>query len=128
MRNELIVRAMTLPALPAVTPDLERPVLGRLKSTGNPQGEAWSIFTANLASGRTVLPPEPDEFDTVGQRVTTRAGSHIRDWTDTNLASFAIHANCRMVSFDADFEKYQNADSALHFLHLKPRFKDAVKI
>ena len=86
--------------------------------------EAWSICTAHLASGRSVLLPEPVGLDAVWQRLTTRSGFHVRDWTDAYLASFAIHANCRMVSFDAGFAKYQNPDSGLNFLHLKQELEN----
>ena len=89
--------------------------------------EAWSIYTAHLATGCSVLLPEPDGLDAVWQRLTTRPGFHIRDWTDAYLASFAIHANCRMVSFDAGFKKYQNLEDGLNFLHLKPEPEDSVK-
>ena len=83
-------------------------------------GEAWSIYTAHLASGRSVLLPEPDGLDVVWQRISTAPSFHIRDWTDAYLASFAINANCRMVSFDAEFAKYQKPGVGLDFLQLKP--------
>lgn len=82
--------------------------------------EAWSIYTAHLASGRSVLLPEPDGLDVVWQRISTAPNFHIRDWTDAYLASFAITAHCRTVSFDAGFAKYQKPDVGLDFLHLKP--------
>ena len=89
--------------------------------------EAWSIYTAHLASGRSVLLPEPDGLDTAWQRLTAKAGFQIRDWTDAHLASFAILANCRMVSFDAGFAKYQNLEGGLNFLHLQPAPGASVK-
>lgn len=82
--------------------------------------EAWGIYTAHLASGRSVLLPEPDGLDAIWQRLSTAPAFHIRDWTDAYLASFAISANCRMVSFDAGFTKYRNQNVGLDFLHLKP--------
>ena len=85
--------------------------------------EAWSIYTAHLASGRSVLLPEPDGLDAVWQRLSTTPNFHIRDWTDTYLASFAISANCRLVSFDAGFAKYQKPGVGLDFLHLKPELE-----
>lgn len=86
--------------------------------------EAWSIYTAHLHSGRSVLLPEPDGIDVAWQRLSTVANFHTRDWTDTYLASFAIQADCRMVSFDAGFARYrkvgQSQDVGLDFLHLQP--------
>jgi uncharacterized protein len=82
--------------------------------------EAWGIYTAHLASGRSVFLPEPDGLDAVWQRLSASQNFHIRDWTDAYLASFAIQAHCRMVSFDAGFAKYQKPDVGLDFLHLKP--------
>ena len=86
--------------------------------------EAWSIYTAHLASGRGVLLPEPDGIDVVWQRLSTVPNFHTRDWTDVYLASFAIQADCRMVSFDAGFAQYQQVGQSqevgLDFLHLRP--------
>ena len=85
--------------------------------------EAWHIYTAHLASGRSVLLPEPDGIDLVWQRMSTAPNFHTHDWTDAYLASFAIQAGCRMVSFDAGFAQYQKVgqshDVGLDFLHLK---------
>jgi uncharacterized protein len=92
--------------------------------------EAWSIYTAHLATGRSVLLPEPDGIDVVWQRLSTAPSLHTRDWTDAYLASFAIQANCRLVSFDAGFAQYEetgsNEDSGLDFLHLTPAIKAIV--
>ena len=86
--------------------------------------EAWHIYTAHLASGRSVLLPEPEGIDLVWQRLSTAPNFHARDWTDAYLASFAIQADCRMVSFDAGFARYQKVgpsqDVGLDFLHLAP--------
>ena len=86
--------------------------------------EAWSIYTAHLATGRCVLLPEPDGIDAVWKRLSTAPAFHIRDWTDAYLASFAIEDHCRLVSFDAGFAKYQSPNVGLDFLHLKPGIKD----
>ena len=85
--------------------------------------EAWSIYSAHLATGRSVLLPEPDGLDMVWQRLSSTKSFHIRDWTDVYLASFALCADCRLVSFDAGFFQYQNTinneDTGLDFLHLR---------
>lgn len=86
--------------------------------------EGWSIYTAHLETGRSVLLPEPDGIDAVWQRLSCIESFHIRDWTDAYLASFAMCADCRLVSFDAGFAQYQNKtknqDAGLDFLQLRP--------
>ena len=89
--------------------------------------EAWGIYTAHLASGRSVLMTEPAGIDMMWQRLSTLPKFHIRDWADSYLASFAISTNCRMVSFDAEFAKYQKPGVGLDFLHLKPAVKATVE-
>jgi uncharacterized protein len=89
--------------------------------------EAWSIYTAHLASGRSFLMTEPDGVDTLWQRLSSLPNFHIRDWTDAYLTSFAIQGHYRMVSFDAGFERYQKPDVGLDFLLLKPELKAAAK-
>ena len=59
--------------------------------------EAWSIYSAHLSTGRSVLLPEPDGIDAVWQRLSSAEKFHSRDWTDAYLASFALCADCRLV-------------------------------
>ncbi len=47
--------------------------------------------------------------------LTLRDGLEQRDWTDAYLASFAMTAACRMVSFDKGFAQYEG----LQFLQLE---------
>ena len=89
--------------------------------------EAWDIYSAHLSTGRSGLISEPDDIDAVWQRLSTAQGFHVRDWTDTYLASFAICGGYRLVSFDAGFAKYQSKaknqqgkhDAVLDFLQLR---------
>lgn len=89
--------------------------------------EAWRIYTAHLRTGRSLLLPEPDGVDVLWQRLTCAENFHIRDWTDAYLASFAMCADCRLVSFDAGFAQYQGKEHGnpavqgvrLEFLHLR---------
>ena len=89
--------------------------------------EAWRIYTAHLASGRSVLLPESKGIEIVWQRLTTATGFHTGDGTDACFASSAIQADCRMVSFDAGFARFKKVgpsqDVALNFLHLKPELE-----
>ncbi|MEO6017082.1 MAG: TA system VapC family ribonuclease toxin [Polaromonas sp.] len=68
--------------------------------------EAWAIYDAHLGSGRVLLLPEPASTETQMRRYNTRPGFHVRDWTGAWLASFAVTAGCRMVSFDSGFQQY----------------------
>ena len=96
--------------------------------------EAWGIYIAHLSTGRSVWLPEPDGIDAVWQRLSSTENFSIRDWTDAYLASFAFCAECRLVSFDAGFVKYQldglgenpsklkPQSIGLEFLHLRAGF------
>ncbi len=77
--------------------------------------EAWDIYTAYLSSGRATFLPEPATTEAQMRSFTTRPGFRVRDWTDAYLASFAVTAGCRMVSFDSGFKQYETLD----FLPLK---------
>lgn len=77
--------------------------------------EAWSIYAAHLASGRTLFLHEPATLEEQVQRYITKAGFNLRDWTDAWLAGFAVAAGCRLVSFDGGFEQFDGLD----LLHLK---------
>ena len=81
---------------------------------------AWSIYTAHLASSRSLLPSYCLKLDAVWQRLSTVPAFHIRDWTDAYLAILDIEGRCRLVSFDAGFAKYQSPNVGLDFWHLKP--------
>lgn len=76
--------------------------------------EAWAIYSAHLAGGRVQFLAEPATIEAQLRHLTLREGFHFRDWTDAYLASFAITAGCRMVSFDKGFTQYEG----LPFLQL----------
>jgi uncharacterized protein len=76
--------------------------------------EAWSIYSAHLATGRVQFLAEPTTIEIQLRTFALREGFHNRDWTDAYLASFAITSGCRMVSFDKDFSQYER----LQFLQL----------
>ena len=78
-------------------------------------GEAWMIYSAHLASGRVQFAAEPASIEVQMRSLTLRDGFEQRDWTDAYLASFAMTAACRMVSFDKGFTQYEG----LQFLQLE---------
>lgn len=77
--------------------------------------EAWMIYTAHLAGGRVQFVAEPASIEAQLRTLTLRSDFQQRDWTDAYLASFAMTAGCRMVSFDKGFAQYEG----LEFLQLK---------
>ena len=72
--------------------------------------EAWDMCAAYLSSGRVLFLPEPATIEVQMRSFTTQPGFRVRDWTDAYLASFAVTAGCRMVSFDSGFKQYETLD------------------
>lgn len=85
-------------------------VLGR---TLTPE-EAWAIVHRYLAEPGVVLLDEPAGIDEVFLRWISEPGFPTNHWTDAYLAAFAIASGCRLVSFDAGFDRYPG----LERLHL----------
>ena len=79
--------------------------------------EAWTIYDAHLSGGRTTFLHESDALEAQTRHISTQVAFHARDWTDVWLASFAITAGCRLVSFNNGFEQYGKA--GLDFLWLR---------
>ena len=77
--------------------------------------EAWNIYRTyrNLPIIRFLN--EADNLETILSSLTADPAFPHRLWTDAYLAAFAIASGSRLVSFDADFERFQD----LGFLHLK---------
>jgi toxin-antitoxin system PIN domain toxin len=77
---------------------------------------AWHALGTWLAHPEVTLLREPAGLDEIlGQwagRLDLRAGK----WTDAYLAAFALASGCRLVAFDADFDRYPGVE----FLHLRP--------
>ena len=78
--------------------------------------EAWDIYNAHRDSGRVEFLAEPLTIEKQMHRYSARPKFQVRDWTDAWLASFAVMAGCRLVSFDAGFAQYEG----LGFLQLQP--------
>ncbi len=69
--------------------------------------EAWTIYSAHLAGGRVKFMAEPASIEAQLRTFTLQTSFKQRDWTDAYLASFAITAGCRMVSFNTGFAQYK---------------------
>lgn len=72
--------------------------------------EAWDIYLTyrNLPIIRFVN--EADDLETILSSLTSDPKFPHRLWTDAYLAAFAISSGSRLVSFDADFERFQGLD------------------
>ena len=75
--------------------------------------QAWNAYQSWLDRGVTYL-EEPASLEAYLVSVASRSEFIGKQWTDAFLASFAVAANLRLVSFDADFHHFPG----LNFLHL----------
>lgn len=78
--------------------------------------EAWITYRQFLTLPTIRWLPEPPGLDDTYCALTCAPGFVHRLWTDAYLAAFAMTTDCRLVSFDSDFERYTD----LKFLHLAP--------
>jgi toxin-antitoxin system PIN domain toxin len=77
---------------------------------------AWRALGTWLGLSNVSLQDEPRGIDEVlghWSESLDIAGKH---WTDAYLAAFAVASDSRLVSFDADFDRYPG----LSWLHLEP--------
>jgi len=75
--------------------------------------QAWNAYHSWLDRGVTYL-EEPASLEAYLVTFASRSEFIGKQWTDAFLASFAVAANLRLVSFDADFHQFPG----LNFLHL----------
>lgn len=78
--------------------------------------EAWDIYRTYRDLTIIRFLPEPNALETTFAALTTDPSLSHRLWTDAYLAAFAISTGSRLVSFDADFQRFANLDLLL----LKP--------
>jgi predicted nucleic acid-binding protein len=78
-------------------------------------GAAWQALETWLAIPQISLLAEPPGLEELlaqwGKNLDLRSGL----WTDAYIAAFALASGCRVVAFDADFNRFPGID----FLHLK---------
>lgn len=72
--------------------------------------EAWNIYRTyrNLPIIRFVN--EADDLEAIFSSLTADPKFPHHLWTDAYLAAFAISSGSRLVTFDADFERFQELD------------------
>ncbi len=78
--------------------------------------EAWTIYRQFLDIPILQFLVEPPALDQHFQALTCTAGFPHHLWTDAYLAAFAIAADCRLVSFDGNLQRFHG----LNFFHLAP--------
>lgn len=76
--------------------------------TAYTSAQAWQAYQAVIDLPEVSIAPEPPGIESAMRRNTTQPLFRNADWTDVYLASFALLAGLRMVSFDKRFVKYSN--------------------
>jgi len=77
---------------------------------------AWRLYRQYRDMPEVVLFREPDGLDRRFAAWATSEAPSRRLWTDAYLAAFAITGQLRLVSFDNDFERFED----LSLLQLEP--------
>lgn len=77
---------------------------------------AWAIVQSWMALSEVIYLREPDGCLAALNGLVTADLVARRTWTDSYLTAYATSSGVRLVSFDADFERYPDLD----ILHLTP--------
>lgn len=78
--------------------------------------EAWAVYQRYRIEGEVTFVEDSSEIDAGFMSLSHSADFAHHLWTDSYLAAFARFRDCRIVSFDTDFERFPD----LNFLHLTP--------
>ena len=97
-------------------------VLGFLRLSTHPSvlsrplapDEAWSIYRRYRDEARVGFLEDSPKVDSGFMTLSDRKSFAHHLWTDCYLAALALFRDCRIVSFDKDFDKFPR----LKFLHL----------
>ena len=76
--------------------------------------EAWNIYHRYRSEGDVVFMDDSAAIDLGFRELSCEANFMHHLWTDAYLVALAQFKNCRIVSFDEDFERFPR----LNFLHL----------
>ena len=72
--------------------------------------EAWRAYTAFRRLPEVVLAQEPPDCELVLENWILSTTLTARMWADAYLAAFALSGGMRLVSFDADFARFNGLD------------------
>ena len=75
--------------------------------------EAWLAYIALRRAPEIELVPEPSRCEILLEQIALDTDLPPRMWTDAYLAAFAISGGMRLVSFDADFARFDALDLLL---------------
>jgi len=75
--------------------------------------EAWTAYAAWRAMPEVAVAREPEGCEALLAGWAGRDESSGRQWTDAYLAAFARSGGMRLVSFDRDFEQFDDLDLLL---------------
>ena len=78
--------------------------------------QAWAIYEGWRRHPGVFLAPDPLDMESCLTRWLHEGVDIHKTWTDAYLASFAVSASLRLVSFDRDFRRFPG----LEFLCLQP--------
>lgn len=86
----------------------------KVLSRGLSPGEAWEIYQRYRREAHVGFIQDSPAVDQAFQELTMQAEFQHHLWTDCYLMALAGVKNCRIVSFDEDFNRFAGID----FLHL----------
>jgi predicted nucleic acid-binding protein len=76
------------------------------------QSQAWRVYDACMADGRTLFLDEPPTLETRFRALTREELASPKDWADSYLQAFASEAGLTLVTFDRALQK-KNAEVVL---------------
>ena len=76
--------------------------------------EAWDIYQRYRSEAQVAFLGDSPEIDSGFMALSSGSDFPHHLWTDCYLAAFACFRNCRIISFDSDFNHFPN----VNFLHL----------
>lgn len=77
---------------------------------------AWRHYRRLLGTADIVWLAEPEGMETQWEQCSQRAGAAGGWWTDAYLTAFALGHDVRLVTFDRDFQRYEQDGLKLQLL------------
>ncbi len=71
------------------------------------ESRAWKLYERLLADDRVLWMPEPKGIEPLWRELSESSRPAPKLWMDAYLAAFAISGDCRLVTFDRGFRKFQ---------------------
>lgn len=74
------------------------------------QEQSWGVYRRLLGDPQVAFREEPGELELRWQTLSSRSSSATKRWTDDYLASFALTADLRLITFDRGFAAYEGLE------------------